>query len=141
MLRYATVCVMAGLVMGLAPFAAEAGRGFEGVVARFERHVGDCQESLRDATLNSCLAKALHRLSGGLRAHAAIASEAAPAVAKASAEMAATKTRPAAVSVLDRGLAAKISKGAAEADGHLTLALMRAQAAIAAGGDVIGSAT
>jgi hypothetical protein len=113
---------------------APAASGAEQDVAAFEQRAAQCASSSRDAALNRCIGDALQGLASGLQR--GNASQAAPAVAKAGADVAAAGTRPAARSALSRaqavvrGLAARSSGEAAGVYGRLMRALSRAQTAL-----------
>jgi hypothetical protein len=121
---------------------AVAASGAEQDVAVFEQRAMQCANSSRDAALNRCIGDALQGLSAGLQRGnvSDIAPQAAPAIAKAGADVTAAGTRPAARSALGRaqavvrGLAARSSGEAVRVYGHLMRALSRAQTALGVGG-------
>jgi hypothetical protein len=126
---------------GVTVAAVAANSGAEQDVAVFEQRAAQCASSSRDAALNRCIGDALQGLSAGLQRGnvSGIAPQAAPAMAKAGADVTAAGTRPAARSALSRaqavvrGLAARSSGEAARVYGHLMRALSRAQTALGVG--------
>jgi hypothetical protein len=130
------------VALALPDLAAAASRIADQEVAVFEQGAGQCQSSPGDAERIRCVAEALQRLASGLQRGnvSEIAPQAAAAMAKAGADVAAAKTRPAARSALSRaqavvrGLAARSSGEAAAVYGHLMRALSRAQTALGIGG-------
>jgi hypothetical protein len=134
--RIALMAIFAA--MALPDLAAAASRIADQEVGVFERGAGQCQSSPGDAERIRCVAEALQRLASGLQGGniPEIAPQAAPAMRRAGADLAAARTRPAALSALNRAqavvrsLAAKSSGEATAVYGSLMRALSRAQAAI-----------
>jgi hypothetical protein len=132
------VLMMIFAALALPDLAAAASRIADQEVAVFEQGAGQCQSLPGDAERIRCVAEALQRLASGLQRGnvSEIAPQAAPAMRKAAADVAAARTRPAALSALNRaqavvrGLAAKSSGEATAVYGSLMRALSRAQAAI-----------
>jgi hypothetical protein len=136
--RGTSLALLGVILLVAGSFAARAGVATD----RFVQKVGQCQASQRGTALYQCVGDALQQMANRLQRSTApgFASEVAPAMARAGTELAAARAKPEALSVLSRaqavvrGLAAKTGGSAGDAYTNLARALVRARAAIAAGG-------